>query len=75
MPEDLNLPINESIIDDESSMEIEDSMNVDMAMDLKQKEAIIAALEKTKWNRTAAAKLLGLTFRALRYRIKKFNIE
>jgi two-component system response regulator PilR (NtrC family) len=48
---------------------------VDEVLDEKQREAIIAALEKTKWNRTAAAKLLGITFRALRYRIKKFNIE
>lgn len=53
----------------------EAQLNVDVALDLKQKEAIIAALEKTKWNRTAAAKMLGITFRALRYRIKKFNIE
>ena len=33
------------------------------------------ALEQTRYNKTAAAKLLGLTFRALRYRIKKLGIE
>jgi two-component system response regulator PilR (NtrC family) len=40
-----------------------------------ERDAIIKALEKTKYNRTAAAKLLGMSFRALRYRIKKLGIE
>jgi len=40
-----------------------------------QRQAIIDALEKTRYNKTAAAKLLGLTFRQLRYRIKKLGIE
>jgi len=40
-----------------------------------QRQAIIDALEKTRYNKTAAAKLLGLTFRQLRYRIKKLGID
>jgi len=40
-----------------------------------QRQAIMEALEKTRYNKTAAAKLLGLTFRQLRYRIKKLGIE
>ena len=40
-----------------------------------QRQAIVNALEKTRYNKTAAAKLLGLTFRQLRYRIKKLGIE
>ena len=40
-----------------------------------QRQAIIDALEKTRYNKTAAAKLLGLTFRQLRYRIKKLEID
>jgi len=40
-----------------------------------ERDAIVAALEQTRYNKTAAAKLLGLTFRALRYRIKKLGIE
>ena len=40
-----------------------------------EREAIVRALEKTRYNKTAAAKLLGLSFRALRYRIKKLGIE
>ena len=40
-----------------------------------ERDAIIRALEKTRYNKTAAAKLLGMSFRALRYRIKKLGIE
>ena len=40
-----------------------------------QRQAIVEALEKARYNKTAAAKLLGLTFRQLRYRIKKLGIE
>jgi two-component system response regulator PilR (NtrC family) len=42
--------------------------------DIERRE-IIKALEQTRYNKTAAAKLLGMTFRALRYRIKKLRIE
>jgi two-component system, NtrC family, response regulator PilR len=40
-----------------------------------ERDAIIKALEKTRYNKTAAAKLLGMSFRALRYRVKKLGIE
>jgi two-component system response regulator PilR (NtrC family) len=40
-----------------------------------EREAILKALEQTRYNKTAAAKLLGMTFRALRYRLKKLGIE
>ncbi len=40
-----------------------------------EKEAITKALEKTRYNKTAAAKLLGITFRALRYRLKKLGLD
>ena len=40
-----------------------------------QRQAIVDALEKTRYNKTAAAKILGLTFRQLRYRIKKLGID
>ena len=41
----------------------------------QERELIIQALESTRWNKTAAAKLLGITFRALRYKLKKLNLE
>ena len=40
-----------------------------------ERDAITKALEETRWNKTAAAKKLGITFRALRYRLKKLNLE
>jgi two-component system, NtrC family, response regulator PilR len=40
-----------------------------------ERAAIVKALEQTRYNKTAAAKLLGMSFRALRYRIKKLGIE
>ncbi len=38
-------------------------------------EAIEKALLETRWNKTAAAKKLGMSFRALRYRLKKLGLE
>jgi two-component system response regulator PilR (NtrC family) len=40
-----------------------------------ERDAILRALEQTRYNKTAAAKLLGITFRALRYKVKKLGIE
>ena len=44
-------------------------------LDRVEREAILAALAKTAFNRTAAAKLLGLTFRTLRYRMQRLGIK
>jgi two-component system response regulator PilR (NtrC family) len=40
-----------------------------------EREAILQALGKTGFNRTAAARLLGITFRQLRYRMQRLNIK
>ncbi len=40
-----------------------------------EKQTILQALEQTRYNKTAAAKILGITFRALRYRLKKLELE
>ena len=40
-----------------------------------EKQAILQALDETRWNRTAAAKKLGMTLRSLRYRLSKLGIE
>jgi two-component system response regulator PilR (NtrC family) len=40
-----------------------------------EREAIVKALEQTRYNKTKAAALLGMTFRQLRYRVKKLGIE
>ncbi len=40
-----------------------------------ERDAIVQALEATRYNKTAAARKLGISFRALRYRLKKIGIE
>ena len=40
-----------------------------------EKQAILKALDDTRWNRTAAAKKLGMSFRSLRYRLKKLGLD
>jgi two-component system response regulator PilR (NtrC family) len=40
-----------------------------------EREAIMQALEGTRWNRTAAARALGISFRALRYRLEKLGLD
>lgn len=77
---DLDLPDNNPLTTtdqadaDESSI----SLSVDQLEDYliqKERKAIVAALEQTRWNKTAAAKLLGITFRQLRYRLQKLELE
>jgi two-component system response regulator PilR (NtrC family) len=44
-------------------------------VDSTERDAILAALEKTHFNRTAAAQLLGITFRQLRYRMQRLGVK
>ena len=49
--------------------------NLDDYLNRLERQAILEALEKTGGNRTAAARLLGVTFRSLRYRLERLGIE
>jgi two-component system response regulator PilR (NtrC family) len=44
-------------------------------LDQLEKRAILKALEQTQNNRTAAAKILGITFRSMRYRMERLGIN
>jgi two-component system response regulator PilR (NtrC family) len=44
-------------------------------LDAIERKAILDALDQTHYNRTAAAKVLGITFRALRYRMERLGIK
>lgn len=44
-------------------------------LDQVERQALLEALEQTGFNRTAAAKLLGLTFRTMRYRMERLGIK
>ncbi|MBL4638770.1 MAG: sigma-54-dependent Fis family transcriptional regulator [Proteobacteria bacterium] len=49
--------------------------DLESQLEEQERQLITQALESTRWNKTAAAKKLGITFRALRYKLKKLNVE
>jgi two-component system response regulator PilR (NtrC family) len=48
---------------------------LDAVLESVEKETILNALEQSRWNKTAAAKLLGISFGALRYRMQKLGLD
>ena len=50
-------------------------MGLQAYLDETERQSILQALEKTNGNRTAAARLLGVTFRSLRYRMERLNMQ
>ena len=44
-------------------------------LDDQERQVILDALQKTRFNRTAAARLLGVTFRSLRYRMERLGLN
>ena len=52
-----------------------DDFNLEKHLEAIEIEAIEKALEETRWNKTAAAKKLGMSFRSLRYRLKKLGLD
>ncbi len=69
-PEDLQLPS-----ETETQATTQTEKPLDSYLDEQQKDAIQKALEQSKYNKTAAAKLLGISFRQLRYRLKKLGLD
>jgi two-component system response regulator PilR (NtrC family) len=53
----------------------EDEMALEPYLEQVERDAIVRALEETRWNRTAAARKLGISFRQLRYRLSKLGID
>ena len=49
--------------------------NLEDYLESIERKLIMQALEETRWNRTAAAERLGLSFRSMRYRLKKLGID
>lgn len=67
--ENLNENLNENLKLDSATLPIDDQIKAIEA------DRIVQALKQANGNVTAAAKILGTTFRSLRYRIKKLNIQ
>ena len=53
----------------------EDADSLESYLEDIEKNVIVETLEATRWNKTAAAKKLGITFRALRYKLKKLKLD
>jgi two-component system response regulator PilR (NtrC family) len=49
--------------------------SLDDHLDEIEKDMLIDALEKTQWNKTEAARKLGISFRSIRYRLKKLGLN
>ncbi len=49
--------------------------NLEGYLEQIERAAILRALEETRYNKTAAAEKLGISFRALRYRLKKLRLD
>lgn len=49
--------------------------DLDAYLENIEREVLTRALELSRWNKTAAAKLLGISFRSLRYRLKKLELD
>jgi two-component system response regulator PilR (NtrC family) len=87
--EDLNLPMTskdetpetpaEESMEELVPIEVEFEPGKDFSLEKQlehiERTAILKALEKTKYNKTAAAKQLGMSFRSLRYRLKKLGLD
>ncbi len=67
---DLQLPSQSKTKDDDNN-----NLALDDYLLNIERQTIIDALEKTKGNKTKAAKILGVSFRALRYRLKKIGLD
>jgi two-component system response regulator PilR (NtrC family) len=49
--------------------------NLEDYLESIERKLILQALEETRWNRTAAAQRLSLSFRSMRYRLKKLGLD
>ncbi len=78
-PDDLALPESDDSAaesaDAASLQQPPDGVQLEKYLEDIERRAILKALEQTDNNKTAAAKVLGITFRAMRYRLKKLGLE
>jgi two-component system response regulator PilR (NtrC family) len=53
----------------------DEAIDLESYLESIERRTIEKALEQTRWNKTAAARKLGVSFRALRYKLKKLGME
>jgi len=65
----------DAITEAQEKVEADTEFSLEKYLEGIEKAAIEKALEETRWNKTAAAKKLGMSFRSFRYRLKKLGID
>lgn len=69
----------ESTVNDDTLYHVRDPGeafgSLDAFLEQMEREALLLALEKCRWNKTAAAEMLGISFRQMRYRLSKLKID
>jgi two-component system response regulator PilR (NtrC family) len=65
----------QSAAQEQDGANLADIDNLEDYLESIERKLILQALEETRWNRTAAAQRLNLTFRSMRYRLKKLGLE
>ncbi|MCP4275793.1 MAG: sigma-54-dependent Fis family transcriptional regulator, partial [Gammaproteobacteria bacterium] len=75
--DDLHLPTQLSTTESTPTAisELPKGTNLEQQLEHTERQIITQALEETHWNKTKAAKILGISFRALRYRLSKLGLE
>ncbi|MGR8940663.1 MAG: helix-turn-helix domain-containing protein, partial [Gammaproteobacteria bacterium] len=74
--DDLNLPVGVAPSGSPDEAKYDPSLgSLEDYLETIERQAITQALEENKWNKTAAAKQLGLSFRSFRYRLKKLDLD
>jgi len=61
-------------ISSEASL-VHETQNFDEAVEDFERALLVHALEHTAWNQTNAARMLGMSFRAIRYRVQKYRLK
>lgn len=74
-PGDLMLPETPALAVSEAMPEATQPDDLEATLQAQERAMIQQALEATRWNKTAAAKKLGISFRALRYKLKKLELD
>jgi len=76
--DELDLSINEQSAQTLSTTNNKHNLNGqsldDYLMEI-EKDILLNALELSRWNKTAAAESLGISFRSFRYRLKKLSLD
>lgn len=75
MPDDLMLEQGAVQDSKSASPDRDQDQSLDTYIEDIEKQMLEDALKKARYNKTRAADLLGISFRSLRYKLKKFNIE